>query len=128
MPATINYNRDKDPSINATGIVVSAEQRESDGARTAIAAGTTGIFEVFVRADADESGAADVQDLYQVVITPIIQQGGAALLAGAQQVTVTITPILGDGTVDTPNASTTALTHPETADAWQSAAGRARQV
>ena len=124
MPKDLNYERLKSDTTNTTPMNASAEQRESDGVRAAYAAGTTAVFETYVRLDADESGAADVQDWFKVVITPSIEDRGSGL--GRGKLTVAITPINGDASEGT--TETKIVTHGETVDAWQTAAGRARQA
>ncbi len=119
--ADFGYNRQKDPEINDTDINITLFQAEQPTALAAAAAGTTGILDVEVRADADESGGADVQVLYKITLTPQI-----AVAGGAQSLKVDVTPVNGDAS-DAPVATTT-HPHPETMDAWQTAAGRVRQV
>ena len=118
---TKTYNRLKDPDTNSTGIVLSGEVRELPNALAAVVAGTSGDFELAISGDADESGGADVQQLYRVLAQPIIAAGAP----GQQSLRVTITPVLGDGSDGTPII--TDVPHPETMDAWQTAAGRPRQ-
>jgi len=122
MAADFTYNRSKVATTNSTPINVSYEQRESDGIRAAIAAGTTGIAELTMRADADETGAADIQDIFRVVLTPIMNPN-----SGKFAVEVTVTSILGDAT-DGFTQDAVRFEHDETMDAWQAAAGRARQA
>lgn len=119
---TKSYERLKEPDTNTTGIDLSGESRELPNALAAIAAGASGDFELAISADADESGGADVQQLYRVLCTPIIQAGHP----GAQSLRLTITPVLGDG--GDGEATVVDVAHPEDMDAWQAAAGRARQV
>ena len=121
MAADFNYNRPKVAVINDTPINMSYEQRESDGVRAAIAAGTTGIAELVMLADADETGGADVQDIFRFVVTPVLNAN-----TGKFEVDVTATPVLGDATDGAP--VTKRFTHDELMDVWQSAAGRARQA
>ena len=121
MAADFTYDRPKVAVVNSTDINVSYEQRESDGVRAAIAAGTTGIAELTMLADADESGGADIQDIFKIVATPVLNP-----VTGKFEVDVTVTPILGDGADGDPVS--TRFPHDETMDAWQSAAGRARQA
>jgi hypothetical protein len=121
MPKDLTYARPKATTTNSTAINITGEQRESDGVRAAFAAGTTGVFEAYIRADADESGGSDVQDLYKVVLTPSIHP-----TTGAISLNIVTTPIEGDGTEGT--ATTANIAHSETMDAWQTAAGRARQA
>jgi len=113
------YNRIKDPSINATTMAISGEARELPNALAAIAAGTTGNFEVAVSADADGGGAGGpaIQQLYRVALFPNIGQADP----GAQRLAIEVTPVLGDGT----DGETIVLSaeHPETMSAWQTAAG-----
>lgn len=122
MPADITYNRNKSATTNSTDINTSYEGSETPGGRAALVAGTTGEAEIFVQMDADESGGADVQDAWKVKIIPLI----SSTHPGVMTLTVEITPIKGDGTDGTVDSNTT--THDEDADAWQTAAGRARQA
>lgn len=122
MAGTKNYERLKEPDTNTTGMSITFQGSELPTAKAALAAGTTGNAEIFVEADADESGGIDIQDLFKVALTPVI----ANLHPGTMSLTVVVTPIKGDGTDGTP--ITTQVTHDETMDAWQTAAGRARQA
>lgn len=119
---TKNYERLKEPDTNTTGMELSGEARELPNALAAIAAGTSGDFELAISADADESGGADVQQLYRVLAQPIIAAGHP----GAQSLRLTITPVLGDGSDG--EAQIVDVPHPENMDSWQAAAGRARQA
>lgn len=121
MSANFTYNRLKSATTNSTDINVSWEQRETDGTRAAIAAGTTGIAELHMRADADESGGADIQDIFRITATPVINVN-----TGKFEVRIEVVPILGDGTDGV--AKDAAFVHDENMDAWQTAAGRARQA
>lgn len=123
MAATINYDRPKIATINDTPIDITIQGRESPDAFGNLGAGTgtTGVADVKFRADADESGGADVQDLWDIALTPSIHE-----VTGVIKMTIVATPVLGDASNGTP--VTTVLTHDETSDAWQSAAGRARQA
>ena len=119
---TINYDRPKIVGINDTPMITTLLVAEKPDSPAAIGgAGSTGELDMRVQADADESGGADVQDLYKVETVPTIVVG-----TGAVNLKVTVTPILGDGTEGTPVI--TNIPHNETMDAWQSAAGRARQT
>ena len=122
MPADVTYNRLKSTTTNSTPINMTGEQRESDGSRTAFAAGTTGVFEAYIRGDADESGGADVQDLFKVVLTPTINPTAP----GVMTLNLVVTPVNGDASDGTPE--TFNVTHDENCDGWQTAAGRARQA
>ncbi|HEU01426.1 hypothetical protein LCGC14_0273330 [marine sediment metagenome] len=116
------YNRDKDPDTNATPIDITYDGAETPTAEAPLAVGTTGEAAITVLADADESGGIDVQPLYTVSLVPVID----AAAPGGQRLTVTVTPILGGGGSGTPLVFT--APHPETMDAWQTAAGRPQQV
>ncbi len=121
MGITIDYNRLKDPEINLTGMDFSLLVSEKPDAPSAIGGtGSTGELDMRVQVDADESGGADVQDLFKVETVPLIAADGAMSLK------TTITPINGDGTEGTPQILT--VVHNENMDAWQTAAGRARQA
>lgn len=126
MPANFNYNRPKIASVNDTAIAISVKAAEKpnapeelDGANTPDA-GNTGKADIRLAADADESGGVDKQDLFKIEADPIID------LNGKVSVRVTVTPIKGDASAGT--SQTLVVDHPETMDAWQTAAGRARQA
>lgn len=119
-PQDINYDRPKDPKINDTPINITLFASEQPTALAAVAAGTSGVLEAEVRADADESGGADVQTLYKIVATPTI-----AVQGGETSLQIDITPVNGDGSDGALQSFT--VSHPETMDAWQAAAGRAQQ-
>lgn len=120
MAATLNYNRPKSTLINVTPIDLTLLVGEKPDAPTAIGGtGTTAALDCRIQADADESVGADVQDLFKIEVTPTITSDGKATC------TVVVTPIGGGGGSLT--AETLAVLHPETVDAWQAAAGRARQ-
>jgi len=113
----LTYNRDKNPATNATPITISGEARELPNALVAIAAGTTGAFEVAITGDADPSGGAALVQLWRVALTPTLQSADP----GTQGLTLTATPVLGDGSDGTPVVFQSV--HPQTMDAWQTAAG-----
>lgn len=126
MSVTKSYPRLKAAPTISTGLVLTLKAAEypttPDSFRDnagSVVAGTTGILDCRVQCDADESGGADVQDLWKIVATPSIDSSGVMTLA------VTVTPIKGDATAGTPGSVT--VTHDENADVWQTAAGRARQ-
>lgn len=119
---TKSYERLKEPDTNTTGIDLTGEARELPNALAAIAAGTTGDFELAISADADESVGVDVQQLYRVKCTPVF----AAAHPGGMSLTLEVTPVNGDGS--DAEKKTFQVLHPETADAWQTAAGRPRQA
>jgi len=117
---TKNYNRAKDPAINSTGIALRAKAAEGAAAVPADLAGADGIMQIAFDADADESGGTDVQDLFKINNLQVnLGSNGAVTLVG------TIVPILGDGSDGTAVAINE--THPQTMDAWQTAAGRPQQ-
>lgn len=121
MGKTNNYDRPKSSGINDTGMVTSLLVGEKPDAPSAIGGtGTTAELDCRVQADADESGGADVQDLYKLEALPAVSINGEVTLK------VTITPIKGDGTDGKVQVVT--VTHDENMDAWQTAAGRARQA
>lgn len=127
MPGTINYNRPAASLVNVTPMVhtiLTVEELAAGGSvLTAIeavaVAGDTGIMRAEYQVDADESGGADVQTMYKILVTPSITSDGKHTL------TVAVTPVSGGGSDLTPE--TLAVEHPETVDAWQTAAGRPRQ-
>lgn len=121
MAKTNNYDRPKLSGINDTGMLMTLLVGEKPDAPGAIGGtGTTAELDCRVQADADESGGVDVQDLFKLEALP------AVALSGAQTLKVTVTPIKGDGTEGTAQILT--VSHPENMDAWQTAAGRARQA
>lgn len=122
MSVTKTYNRPKSTTTNSTGIALTLTVAEKPDSPSAIGGtGTTGELDCRVRADADESGGADVQDLFKIETVPGIDEN-----TGAVTLTVTVTPINGDGSAGTPSVTT--VTHGQTMDTWQAAAGRARQA
>lgn len=127
MPANKNYERPKSDTTNDTAISFSVRAAESpevpeelDGINTPNA-GNTGIGILVLAADADESGGSDKQPMFEITCEPVINN-----TTGAVNFKVTMTPILGDGTDGTPTSLV--VTHDQTMDAWQTAAGRARQA
>ena len=118
---TDNFDRPKLSGINDTGIVLTLLVGEKPDAPGAIGGtGSTAELDCRVQADADESGGVDIQDLFKIETVPVIAADGTVTLA------VTVTPIKGGATDG--KAQTLTVTHPENMDAWQSAAGRARQA
>lgn len=127
MAANVNYDRPKDPAINDTPINIdflAGEEPTALAALTADNSGSTGILNVTITADADESGGADVQDLFRIEdIQVLINQE-----TGLCQLVLNVIPVLGDGTDANTPPEQYVVNHPETMDAWQTAAGRPRQV
>lgn len=121
MAADIPYDRPKLVVINDTDINITLFGAESPTAVAALDAGTTGITELEIRADADESGGADIQVLFKVTLTPqiVVATGEVSLL-------IETVPVEGDAS-DAATVSST-VPHTETMDAWQTAAGRPRQA
>lgn len=126
MPGTINYNR---PSATLVAVapmihtILTVETLIAGGdvltAIEAVAiAGDTGVMRAEYQVDADESGGADVQTMYKLLVTPSISADGKHTL------TVSVTPVGGAGGDLT--ARTLAVEHPERVDAWQTAAGNPR--
>ncbi len=125
MAGNVNYDRDKNPKINDTPINIdftAGEEPTALAALTADNSGSTGILNVTLTADADESGGVDIQDLFRIedIQVTIDQAGGLTTL------TMNVIPVKGDAT----DGATTTLTvkHPQSMDAWQTAAGRPQQV
>lgn len=127
MAVSKSYPRLKSATTNTTGIAITLKAAE--GAITQHAFrdnmgadedGLTGVINGTYMADANESGGADVQDLFRFSITPNIESNGRTTL------TVVVTPVKGNG--DAGDAVTTVHVLPENMDAWQTAAGRARQA
>lgn len=127
MPVTPTYNRSKSTTVNSTGIALNYlvgegpitphDLFDTDGE---LDLGTTGVLTAKLQADANESGGADVQDLFTIVVTPVLADSGVMTL------NIVVTPIKGGGTSG--NAQTLSVPHTENMDAWQTAAGRARQA
>ncbi len=126
MAADVNYDREKLVVINDTPINISITGAEEPAAATvalsADGSGSTGIMNLIFSGDADESGGADIQELFRVEDLRVIIDPAT----GLTQLAATIIPVLGDGSDGTPE--TILIKHPQTMDAWQTAAGRARQV
>ena len=122
MAVTKTYNRPKSTVVNSTAIDVTIKVSEKPDAPGAIGGtGTTGNLDARFQADADESGGTDIQDLFKLETTIAVDA-----TTGQATLTVLVTPIKGgalDGT-----AKSMVVTHDETMDAWQTAAGRARQA
>ena len=122
MSATLTYDRPKSVTVNSTGMVCSLLVAEKPDVPGAIGGtGTTGNLDCRIQADADESGGADVQDLFKLETALVVHP-----TTGVVTLTVTATPIKGGATNGT--AKSMAVVHNETMDEWQAAAGRARQA
>lgn len=82
-----------------------------------------GVLTILIQADADErDGIADIQNLYRVDLTPIINANGSMLLRSLT------TPVLGDGTDGAaPGPTPLDVPHNQDADTWMLQGGRARQ-
>lgn len=128
MAANVNYNRPKSATTNATDININFTGAEEPTAQTTAFGpstdntGSTGIFNLIVTADADESGGVDIQDLFRLEDIQVTIDA----TTGATNLTCNIIPVLGDATDGT--AVAVDVAHPQTMDAWQTAAGRARQA
>lgn len=123
MAGTINYNRDKNPKINDTGIAIVPKAGEEPASAAALAGGSTGILNIEFEGDADESGGATLENLFRVEDLQVIVD----VNTGRITLTGSVIPVLGDGT-DAATLTAINVVHPETMDAWQAAAGRAQQV
>ncbi|HET99711.1 hypothetical protein LCGC14_0274180 [marine sediment metagenome] len=117
-----NYDREKVITINDTPIALTFTGAETPTAEAPLAVGADGEAAITVLADADESGGVDVQDLYTISIVPVID----TLAPGKQRLIISVTPVRGDATLG--STRSLIVDHPETMDAWQSSAGRARQA
>jgi len=121
----VNYDRPKATVVNTTPINIdflAGEEPTALGALSADNSGSTGILNLTVTADADESAGADVQDLFRienlrVEIDPTTFR---------TRLRAEIIPVLGDATDGTPILID--IAHQQDMDAWQTAAGRARQA
>lgn len=122
MAKDLSYERSKSATTNTTPINHTFQGRESPDAFASLSTGTgtAGAADLKVLADADESAGADVQDLWDVKVTPQLSGDGTISLL------VEATPVLGDGTPGTKVSQ--AFSHEETMDQWQAAAGRPRQA
>jgi len=124
--ADVNYDRPKLVTINDTPINISFTAGEEPAAATvalsADGSGSTGIMNINVDADADESVGADVQRLFRIEDLQVIID----TTTGRATLSASIIPVKGDGT-DGVTQSLLAV-HDEGMDAWQTGAGRARQV
>lgn len=123
MAVTKTYSRPKVAVVNSTGIDFTLKAAELAGTPAAFgggAVGATGNFQCLIQADADESGGSDIQTIFR------LETAMALSAAGLLTLTVTVTPVLGDASDGTPKSI--AVAHEQNVDAWQSAAGRARQA
>jgi hypothetical protein len=123
MPKTFSYDRPKSVVVNSTGIDVTLFASEKPDAPVDISGtGTTGELHALFKADADESGGADVQTLFKLEALPVVGADGSVSLR------VTVTPIMGASPFADGTAQQMTVPHDQTMDAWQTAAGRARQA
>ena len=123
MAGTINYDRDKNPKINDTGIAIIPKAGEEPASAAALAGGSTGILNLEFEGDADESGGASLVNLFRVEEIQVT----VGVNDGVMKIIGTIIPVLGDAS-DAATTQKFSMTHPQTMDAWQAAAGRAQQV
>lgn len=123
MAGTINYDRDKSVTINDTGIAIVPKAGEEPAAAAALVGGSTGIINLEFEGDADESGGVALVNLFRVDDVQVIVDQAS----GQIRLTASVVPVLGDGT-DAATPTAISVLHPETMDAWQTAAGRAQQV
>ena len=126
MAADVNYDRPKSVVINDTPINIDfTAGEEPTAATTALTAdnsGSSGILNINVTADADPTGGADIQDLFRIEdLQVVINQE-----TGLTQLTMSVVPVTGGATDATAVAVT--VNHTQTMDAWQAAAGVARDV
>ena len=126
MAADVNYDRPKSVVINDTPINVAFTAGEEPAAATtaltADGSGTTGILNVNVTADADPTAGVDIQQLFRVEDLQVLIDA----TTGRVTLSASIIPVKGDATDGTPVPLT--VVHPQTMDAWQTAAGQARAV
>lgn len=120
MGVTKNFNCDKSPDTNVTGIAIRAKAAEGAAASPVDLAGADGIMQLAFDADADESVGTAIEDLFRIDNLQIVLGS-----AGALELIATVVPVLGDGT-DGPSTAIK-VAHPQNMDAWQAAAGRAQQ-
>lgn len=124
MAADVSYDRLKSTTINSTPINIDFLAGEEPTALAALGAlgGSTGILNVTVTADADESGGVDIQDLFRIEDIQVLINTSTGLC----QLSMNIIPVKGDAADG--SATAVLVNHPQTMDAWQTAAGRARQA
>jgi hypothetical protein len=120
MGGTISYNRPKSTSANSTGLAITILAAEKPATLAALVGGDSMITQVRYDVDADESVGADVQPLVTFEIRPVIDE-----TTGVITFEIACQPKYGSG-VDGPE-TILRYAHPQTADAFQTAAGRARQ-
>lgn len=109
------------PSFNILDSTFGGAEPVVKNPLTQAVAGTTGALDCIIQADGDPTGGTDWQDLWHIEATPDLDVNGVSTL------TPLITPILGNGSAGTP-ITFTPLVHPQNMDAWQTAAGDARQA
>ena len=125
MAGTVNYDRPKSTTVNATTLDVSllaGEEPTALGALTGDNSGSTGILNVTFQVDADESGGVDIQDLFRIEDLKVTLDAAT----GRINLTGMVWPVKGDATDGVAVAIN--VVHPQTMDVWQTAAGRPRQV
>lgn len=127
MGASISYARPKSATTNTTAIAFTIKAGESDEDPLPATSGATGIVTVEYSADADESGGTDVQKIATFTITPSMSATGQLSFVvgmvptdGAAADGTCVPTITADGKAS--------FSHPQSMDAWQTAAGRARQA
>lgn len=123
MAHSISYNRAKSTAVNSTPLVHSYKAAETGGTVAAVVAGTGAGVNLHVEVDADESAGTSVQKVWRLEIVPKINA------AGVMELVTKVIPVLGTGS-DHPASRHETLTvqHPDNADTWQTAAGRAKQA
>lgn len=119
MGVTKNYNRDKDPKINVTGLALTAKADEGSTPTPADLAGDDGIIHFEFEVDADESGGVSLVNMFKGTLEVSISSEGRIRLL------VNVTEVQGDATEVAQDEIE--IVHSQTADAWQAAAGRAQQ-
>lgn len=98
--------------------VASVTDATADGV---IVVGDSGILEIDIQVDVDETGAEDRQTAFKVTLTPTLSSLGQLTLRAV------ITPVDGLGAELTSEIKTLAVVHPENMDAFQTAGGRPQQ-
>lgn len=118
MSVAQSYNRLKATLTAATSMVFTLLTGEQPNTPVAVTAGTTGILDARLQVDANPGGAPNVRDIVKTTIQPVLSATGALTL------TITCTPVSGDGSTKTP--SVFSFVHPDSIDVFQTAAGDGR--
>lgn len=117
-----------DGSFTVTGVAFGAGVTTIDVASVTsaiadgvIVVGDSGILQIDIQVDVDETGAEDRQTAFKITLTPTLSSLGQLTLRAV------ITPVDGLGAELTSEIKTLAVVHPENMDAFQTAGGRPQQ-